>query len=181
MNINNSLNSASHLQFIETPNRNKTDEYKSTFTKEYVNELKNIHQKEKNELLFKINSLERTLERLKGNLGDQLTKMQSNVEESKEENTNKIKRLEEEHELNLKKITDEKDFEIERYKTEIEKYKKVNNDVLESFKQNEEDIRKYKEATTAQIANLQNQLETSKNELEKIKSNVDSKIAKITN
>jgi len=64
------------LDFIEFPNKEIEEGYKKTFTKEYILELQNIHQKEKNELLFKISSLENALERIKNSFDEQIKSMQ---------------------------------------------------------------------------------------------------------
>ena len=157
--------SPSNIPYIET-NRNRADDYKTTFTKDYVTELKNIHQKEKNELLFKISSLENTLERLKGSFGEHINKMQNSVEDTNKETNTKIKHIEKENELKLKKITDEKNLEIDTLKDEVEKYKQINDEVMENFKKNENNFITYKEEASNQINQLNNELNAKKVEVE---------------
>ena len=65
-----------NLEYIEIPNIFKEEGYKKTYTKEYILELQNIHQKEKNELLFKISSLENTLDRIKNSFNEQIKTLQ---------------------------------------------------------------------------------------------------------
>ena len=73
-----------NLEYIEIPQKNRDQEYSKTYTKEYVMELQNIHQKEKDELLFKISSLENTLERVKNTFNEQVKKMQANQKKLKD-------------------------------------------------------------------------------------------------
>ena len=95
---------SSNLNYIEQPNRIRSHDFKQTFTKDYVTELNNIHLKEKNELLFKISSLENTLDRLKKSFGEHINKMQETVDDSNRESNKKIKLIEDENEIKLKKI-----------------------------------------------------------------------------
>ena len=95
---------ASNLQYIEQPNRIRSNDFKQTFTKDYVTELNNIHLKEKNELLFKISSLENTLNRLKNAFGEHINKMQETIDDNNKESNKKIKELEEENEFKFRKM-----------------------------------------------------------------------------
>ena len=159
---------ASKIPYIET-NRNRADDYKTTYTKDYVTELKNIHQKEKNELLFKISSLENTLERLKGSFGEHINKMHNSVEDTNKETNTKIKHIEEENALKMKKLEDEKNLEIDTYKEEVEKYKNVNKEIMDNFKKNENDFREYKEKASNEINELHNEIQLKNEEIDNIK------------
>ena len=63
--------------------------------------------------------------------------MQNSVEDTNKETNTKIKHIEKENELKLKKITDEKNLEIDTLKDEVEKYKQINDEVMENFKKKE--------------------------------------------
>ena len=171
---------SSKIPYIET-NRNRADDYKTTYTKDYVTELKNIHQKEKNELLFKISSLENTLERLKGSFGEHINKMHNSVEDTNKETNTKIKHIEEENALKMKKLEDEKNLEIDTYKEEVEKFKNVNKEIMDNFRKNEDDFQEYKEKASNQINELYNELQTKNEEIETIKKDTTDRLNQITN
>ena len=179
--ILNNIPSSQNLNFIEQPKRDRTNEFKDVYTKDYVTELKNIHDKEKNELLFKISSLENTLERLKGSFNDHITKMQSTVDNSSRETNLKIKHAEEENNLKIKKILDEKNLEINVIKEENEKYKKLNEEIMNTLKEKENELKNYEENANNNIKNLNEEIEQLKNENLQIKKEYENNLNSIKN
>ena len=57
-----------------------------TFSREYINELKQLHNKEKSELQYKINSLQSNLDRLKLTFQSQIQRMQNDMNISSAQN-----------------------------------------------------------------------------------------------
>jgi hypothetical protein len=106
------INNLNDMEYIDIIQKNRDEDYKKTYSKEYILELQNIHQKEKNELLFKISSLENTLERIKISFNAQIKKMLMNQNSNEKDFANKIENIKENYNLKLKTIENEKDLEI---------------------------------------------------------------------
>ena len=157
---------SSNLQYIEQPNRIRSNDFKQTFTKDYVTELNNIHLKEKNELLFKISSLENTLNRLKNTLGEHINKMQETIDDNNKESNKKIKELEEENEFKFRKMENDKNLEIDILKDELNNLKNNNNELLNSIKNLEEEKNLIESNLTNQINDLNQQIINIKMEAE---------------
>ena len=119
--INADLNNLNNIDYIEVPQKNRDEDFKKTYTKEYILELQNIHQKEKNELLFKISSLENAIERIKNSFNEQIKKMQLNQNSNEKQLTSKIEDIQEKYELKLKNIETEKDMQIALLKEQLSK------------------------------------------------------------
>ena len=151
---------------IEQSNRNRSNDFKETFTKDYVTELKNIHLKEKNELLFKISSLENTLNRLKNAFGEHINKMQETVDDNSKESNKIIKELEEENEFKFRKMENDKTLEISILRDESNNLKRNNNDLLTSIKNLEEEKNLIQLNLTNQINELNQQISNIKMEAE---------------
>lgn len=105
------------------------------YTREYVNELKNIFEKEKQELIFKISSLQNNLDRLKHSFSDQLQHLQNLLDEKSNKNSHQIRVIEGEHSIQIKSVIAEKDMQIEKLTCQLEEFKKCNDDLIENLKQ----------------------------------------------
>lgn len=158
-NINSEGNNNDSIPF---PNRN-------TFTKDYVNEIKSIHEKEKNELLYKIKVLEHSLDRLK-------LKFQLEMQKLKEESESKAVQHSQEKEELIKKTEEslnEKDSKIDTLIKDNENIQKMNYDLLRKIDEN-------KKLTEENSENYNNQIETLKKEIKKLKEQAHSNIQDLT-
>lgn len=148
------------------------------YTKEYVNELKNIFQKEKDELIFKNSSLQNNLDRLKISFTDQISQLQKELEENKNKNNLTIRMIDEENTLKLKSIINEKDNQIEDLTRKLEDYKKCNEELIEqireSIKVNKQEKSEFKDdikILSQEINNKEQQIEQMRN---KFKNKIDT-------
>ena len=142
------------------------EKYKKTFTKEYILELQNIHQKEKNELLFKISSLENALDRIKISFNDQLKSMQKEQAKNDKNYIAKISQIKSGLNLKYKTMENEKDLQISLLKEELDKenVEHTNKDMSKEL----ENLNKIKGTKESQpiIKIKENDIELLKNELD---------------
>ena len=88
INNNENIDNVNIINSYKTPQnfsfRNINDNYikiqndefiKKIYSKEYINELNNLHEKEKDELLNKISTLQNTINRIKSSLNDEISKI----------------------------------------------------------------------------------------------------------
>ena len=105
------------INFIEIPNQNKEEaNYKNVFSKEYILELQNIHQKEKSQLLFKISSLENTIDRIKCSFNEQMRQIQQEQNKNEKEMSSKLSQIKNDFNLKYKNIQESIDNLMSRYK-----------------------------------------------------------------
>lgn len=166
---------SSLLEYIER-SRSKVSDYKKIYTKEYVDELNSIHTKEKNQLLFKISSLETELERLKNSFNDHLSKLQYSLECNNKENNSLITNMESENNNKLKKIEEEKNNEINNKTKEIEKLSEEKTELDNKLNQIEKEYNIIKDTKAKETSELSNTLNNMKNEFETYKNESESKI-----
>ena len=114
------------------------DECKKVYSKDYVNELNIMHDKEKEELLYKITTLENTMNRIKSSLNDQISKIQLSQNIKDKENNDKIEQIKMEYNLKIDNIEKEKEFkdkEILNFKQQILEQAKLNENISSSFEE----------------------------------------------
>lgn len=156
---------SANLTFLET----RQSDQRTTFTRDYVNELKSIHQKEKDELIFKNNSLQSALDRLKASFGEHINKMQVSVDENNKMNTSRIKQYEEENDYKQKKMLIDKENMIAQLVKVNEELKRSNDKVSQSLQQHDNEVNQIRDSYTNQISSLSNELNNKQNEIETIK------------
>ena len=162
-NINNDYNYNSNNYNFSSTNDNtfKKGFLNKNYTEEYVNQLNNIHLKEKNELLFKIQSLEDSIIRLKNSFGEHINQVNKTIEENSKKANKKFEKLTDD---NLyKKNLEEKDLEIKQLKDEIEKYKQLNNEMIYNLKEKDKEKNYNEEKMRNEINLLNNQIQLLKN------------------
>ena len=133
------------------------------YSQDYINELNNIHLKEKNDLLFKIQSLQDSILRLKNSFGENINE----VNKAFEENNKKIKNNKNEELIDenlYKKNIEEKNLEIQKLKEIIEKYKESNNEIINNYNQIEKERKYNEEKMKNEINILNNEIQILKNE-----------------
>lgn len=77
-----------------------------SYSKDYINELKAMHEKEREELIHKNQAISNNLERLKSSFNDQVFLLQKQLTEAKTKSNNEILKLSEESEYNIRRMTD---------------------------------------------------------------------------
>jgi hypothetical protein len=112
------------------------DECRKVYSKDYVNELNKIHDKEKEELKYKISTLENTINRYKSSLNEQITNVRRAQDLKDKESNNKIEKMKMEYQFKINSIEKEKDFkekEIIALKQKISEQLKINEKILATF------------------------------------------------
>lgn len=146
----NSLNDQYNFQCALLPSIN------NQYSREYVNELKSIFEKERNSLVFKNSNLQNTLDRLKNSFSEQIAGLTSQIDESNKRHQYALRSLEENIENYYKALLIKKDEEINERDDKIR-------DLLESNRR------------------ISDQLNTSNIRLENSELNVKSKLNEIQN
>ena len=163
-NINNDNNYKSNNNYFSSTNdiTFKKNFSSKNYTEEYVNQLNNIHLREKNELLFKIQSLEDSITRLKNSFGEHINEVNKTFEENSKKANRKIEELTDDN-LYKKKL-EEKNLEIRQLKDEIEKYKQLNNEMIYNLKEKDNEKIFIEEKMKNEINLLNNQIQLLKND-----------------
>ena len=114
------------------------DECKKVYSKDYVNELKIMHDKEKEQLIYKITTLENTINRIKSSLNEQIANIKFTQVTTEKEYNDKIEQIKKEYELkidNLEKEKEYKDKEILNLNGQILEQKKINENISCSYEE----------------------------------------------
>lgn len=157
------------------------------YSREFVNELKNIHSKEKSELQYKIVALQNNLDRLKMTFQNEVQKLQneSNLiakkyEINQEELISKFKQKLSENENEIKYLQKDNDdlknenFNLSKKIEEMKEISKENsicyNDQIKALKEEVLQLRNNNNAMHSEnLSKVQEIVKTNKNQIEKIK------------
>ena len=167
------------IDLIKIPNESLDEKYKKTFTKEYILELQNIHQKEKNELLFKISSLENTLERIKISFNDQLKSIQKEQSKNDKNYVTKINQIKSGLNLKYKNMENEKDLQISLLKEELAKETKEKDELLQELEKLKNEYKILQNNSAINIDEINNELNLIKNEYDEFRQETDKIIDKL--
>ena len=167
------------IDLIKIPNDSLDEKYKKTFTKEYILELQNIHQKEKNELLFKISSLENTLERIKISFNDQLKSLQKEQSKNDKNYVTKINQIKSGLNLKYKNMENEKDLQISLLKEELAKETKEKNESYQELEKLKNEYKILQNNSAINIEEINNELNLIKNEYDEFRQETDKIIDKL--
>jgi len=142
------------------------------YSKQYVNELKLIYDKEKEELIHKNQAMSNNLERLKTTLNDQVYLLQKELNEAKVKANNEIKKIIEERDHYLTRFT-------EAYRDKEEKLREANkvltaeniklNEINEKLENSSSSMNEKQES---RIRDLESALEQKTRELMETSSNL---------
>lgn len=155
-----------------------------------MNNIQNIFDKEKNELIFKNNTLQTNLDKVKLTLLDQINSLNSQLEDINNKYSSNLRSLKEASENQLRSIIDEKDETISKLNGQIKHLEKIidelntkvtdnlkvihdlknnytntNSELETSLKQKDEEIIKLKELYEAKITSIENFHQNEKNKL----------------
>lgn len=180
----NSTNSQSELKNTNFVTTSSTSNY---YSKEYVNELNMLHSKEKDDLVYKLNSLQGSLDRLKVSLSDQMISLQKQFEENNLNYNNKIQHLESQQKKLFEKniwLNDQdrqKEKLIENLKTRVKKLKESYIDLQEKYEYHLSACKDDKIQQQRQFDELQIKIVQKDNEIEELKHFYNRKIEEIIN
>ena len=108
------------------------------YSKEYIDELNNLHQKEKDELIDKINSMQNSLNKIKLSINDEISKIKFTQLTTEKEYNDKIDKIKFKYETKIKSIENETEFknkEISNLNQIILEQKKLNEELVSSIEQ----------------------------------------------
>ena len=125
---------------------NSTSNLLGTNSKDYLNEIKNLYDREKRDLLFRNSSLQSNLDFTKSTLNDKIKTLEFELDETTKRNTLNCQIMEDEFNLQLKLALKEKDLEIKSYILKLEDVERSNKELIEklneSLKENS-DVKNY--------------------------------------
>jgi len=165
---NSSINNISNLKTNSVFNKKLL--LADNYSKEYINEIKKIFKKEKDELEYKNKILESSINRLKIEFNGRVAYLTKELENSQSNNLINIKALQDNYQDKIEEIKKNNEMEVSSLKEEIINFQNDKNQLNDSFL---EEIN----AKNIVIKNLQKENENLKNELN-IKNN---EIAKLKN
>ena len=170
-----------NIEYLEIPETFKEEGYKKTFTKEYILELQNIHQKEKNELLFKISSLENTLERIKNAFNQQMKNVQKEQTNNEKILVSKVNQIKNEYNLKIKNLENEKDLQINLLEKQIANEMETKNELSKSLEKMQKDYNILQNNSANNIDEINHELNLIKNEYDDFREETDKIIDKLKN
>ena len=165
---NSSINNISNLKTNSVFNKKLL--LADNYSKDYINEIKKIFKKEKDELEYKNKILESSINRLKIEFNERVVYLTKELENSQSNNLINIKALKDNYEDKIDEIKKNNEMEVSTLKEEIINFQNDKNQLNDSFL---EEIN----AKNIVIKNLQKENENLKNELN-MKNN---EIAKLKN
>ena len=139
----------------------------------------NIHQKEKNELLFKISSLENALDRIKISFNDQLKSIQKEQTKNDKNYISKISQIKNGLNLKYKNMENEKDLQINLLKEELDKEKKEKNELSQIFERLKKEYQILQDNSARNIDDINNELSLIKSEYDEFRHETDKIIDKL--
>jgi len=140
-------NNFTTVDLLNNTNSNSNNEpIRGTQSKDYINEIKNLYEKEKNDLLYRNSTLQSSLDHTKHSLNERINALEFQLEESKKKNSLNSQLMEDEFNLQMKRVVNEKDLEIKNLIYKVEDIERSNTDLMsklnESLKNNA-DLKSY--------------------------------------
>jgi hypothetical protein len=155
----------------------KMTDFNKMYTREYVNELKSLHQKEKDELIFKHNALQNNLNRLKTSFSDQILELQKQVDENKHKNNHMVKMNEEETSSRFKGQIVERDNAVKNLKKQIEEFKECNEELLARMNKTIKIQKEDKNDCSNKLNEYENLVQEKEIEIKNLKNYYEDKLA----
>jgi hypothetical protein len=171
VNINKELLKDANENFNKAKADHKSEEIytANSYSKDYVNEIKAVFQKDKEELLFKNQNLQNHIDRLKISFNEQVERLNNEIEELQNKSFSNIKRNSQESSLKIQSILTDKDTEISRLKNltgelnnKVNMLDKENKDLKFSYDKFKNEFEKKFEKTRE---NYENKIKNLKNNL----------------
>ena len=175
-NIFNNIQEFSPINYICSSPKIDRD---TNYSREYVREIKNIHEKEKEELIFKYNSLLNNLNRLKISFSDQIYQLQKQIEENNQKNSFTLRKNEDENNMRLCNTINDKDNKINFLKKQIEEFKQCNEELLIKLNDNYKLLKEEKQISNNLNNEIDNIIFTKNNEINDLKNNYENKLVEL--
>ena len=147
--------------------------YSNQYTKEYVNEIKNVFKKEKDELEFKNKTLQNNLDRLKISFTEQMNNVTNELEEIQKNNQITLNALKDEYERKLNQMQNEHQIEVESLKNDISHLEQTKNEQTEVSIREKDDSSKVINKLNTKIKELEDIIRTKDEEIFKLKNSFD--------
>ncbi len=143
------------------------------YSKNYINEIRNIYKKEKEELDFKNKTLQNNLDSLKEKLTEQINELTKQLETNQINNKKAFHNLKKKYEQKLIQLNNEHEVEINILKSDIEKLNQKENELNEKYKKELSEKDKIILNLNNNIYKLQNNLLEKTEENYKMKNSFD--------
>ena len=147
--------------------------YADNYSKDYVNELKHLFKKEKDELEFKNKTLQNNLDALKYKFSEQMNELTKELEDIQRKNKITLDTLKNNYEQKLNQLNNEHQIEIESLKNDIENLEEREKELKNKY---ENDLSEKKDLILKlndKIEDLQNNLSQKTEENYKMKNSFD--------
>ena len=107
--------------------------FADTYTKDYVNELRNVFRKEKEELEFKNKTLQNNLDSLKYKFSEQMNDLTKQLEDIQRNNNTTLENLKNNYEQKLIQLNNEHQIEVDSLKHDIESLEEKGNELNNQY------------------------------------------------
>ena len=168
---NSSINNVSNLKSNSVFNKKLL--LADNYSKEYINEIKKIFKKEKDELEYKNKILESSINRLKIEFNERVAYLTKELENSQSNNLLNIKALKDNYEDKIDEIKKNNEMEVSSLKEEIINFQNDKNQLNDSFlgEINAKNI--VIQNLQKENQNLKNELNIKNTEIEKLKNSFE--------
>lgn len=147
--------------------------YSNQYTKDYVNEIKNVFLKEKNELEFKNKTLQNNLDRLKLSFTEQMNNLTNELEEIQKNNNITLNAMKDNYENKIMQLQKEHQIEVESLKNDIIHLEQSKTEQSEIIYKEKDDSNRVICKLNSRIKELEDQLRKKDDEMLKIKNSFD--------
>jgi N-terminal acetyltransferase B complex non-catalytic subunit len=147
--------------------------YSNQYTKEYLNEIKSVFMKEKNELEFKNKTLQNNLDRLKLSFTEQMNTLSSELKDIQTNNTITINALKNNYEKEIERLHAQHQIEIESLRNDITMLEQNKTEQSELMMKDQEDSSKHISSLNQRISDLEMELQAKDGEIFKLKNSFD--------
>ena len=138
INTNNIINYSTSRTFQNSDKKISRETNDKIYSKEYIDEINNLHQKEKEELIDKISSMQNSLNKIKSTLNDEISKIKFTQLTTEKEYNDKIDKIKFQYESKINSIQKETEFknkEISNLNRIILEQKKLNGELASLIEQ----------------------------------------------
>lgn len=152
----------------------------NNFKENYVNDIKKLFEREREDLATKNLALERELDRVKSNLNAKIVNLQSQLEETDKKKNLDLKIMEEEYNIEIKKIITDKDNEIKNLTHKNRELEKSNSELLSKVNEFQNEIFQLKNKFGNLLNSADLEIKQKDSELIELKSYYEKRLNSIT-
>ena len=185
-NLNNELPENFKVERINSPNQQNTFStqpnstvlnsklyFAENYSKDYVNELKNIFRKEKEQLEFKNKTLQNNLDSLKFKFAEQMNDLSKQLEDIQRNNNITLDNLKNNYEQKLIELNNEHQIEVESLKNDIDNLEEKEKELNDKYEKELSEKDKIILNLNNKIEELQNNLSEKTEENYRMKNSFD--------